>query len=369
VRVLIRSTAAIVLFLIIPAGHSQTKPSPQKAPAGSSAPVQGEPAKEAEEVIPPAAPDALFPAVVARVNGKAILGRDLEQRVQSELSTIGSPPWKNLREDYRQGLVSQMLGTLIANELLYQKGLEGGMKATEAEVQAEVAKMAKTFSSDAEMNMQLASRGMDRAGLSKELSKGLVVTKVIEENIAKKIVISPEDAQKYYSAHPDEFHHPDLVRTSHILIRLPEGATADQDRIARQRAEALLERARKGEDFARLAKENSMDGSASQGGDIGFTARGMLAPEYEQAAFSLPVGSISDVVHTQFGYHVIKVTEIKKEGISPIEEVRSSLTDFLKNQKVQEELGKFVTDLRNKAKIEVYLPPGVSGPTASSPHP
>jgi parvulin-like peptidyl-prolyl isomerase len=182
-------------------------------------------------------------------------------------------------------------------------------------------------------------------------------------------VITPEDAQQYYSAHTDEFRHPDLVRTSHILIRVPEGATADQDNMARQRAEALLQRARKGEDFARLAKENSMDGSASRGGDIGFTAQGRLAPEYDQVAFSLPVGAISEVVRTQFGYHIIKVTEKRKEGISSLDEVRSDLINVLKNEKVQEEVGKHVNDLRAKAKIEVYIPARAAEPTTSSRRP
>ncbi len=363
----IRGFTAIIMILFVSAGRGQTQ---QKAPAAAPAQTQREPAKAPEEVIPPAGPDALFPAIVARVNGKAIVGRDLEQRVQAELATIGNPAWKNLREDYRLQVTNQSLGSLVANELLYQKAAESGIKATEAEVQAEFAKVAKTYASDAEMNAQLASRGLDRAGLNKELAHSLVVRKYVDETITKKIVISPADAQQYYSAHTQEFRHPELVRTSHILILVAESATADQDKIARQRAEALLQRAKKGEDFAKLAKENSMDGSASQGGDIGFVPKGQLAPEYEQVAFSLPVGGISDVVRTQFGYHIIKVTDKKQEGVSSLDEVRSDLLEFLKNQAVQTQLNKAIDELRQKAKIEIYIPlvsPGDS--TVSSPRP
>lgn len=378
-RVLIRSVSLVVPLLLFSASYVQTQPGsqkpPQKPPSAAPAQAQKTPAKEPEqeEAIPLAGPDALFPAVVARVNGKAILGRDLEQRIQGELSSIGSPAWKNLREDYRQELTNQHLGSLIANELIYQKAAAVGIKAADAEVQAEFTKLAKTYASDAEMNIALANRGMDRVALNKDLARGLVVSKFIEEEINKKIVVSPADAQQYYSTHTEEFRHPDLVRTSHILIVVPEGATADQDKMARQRAEALLARAKKGEDFAKLAKENSMDASASQGGDIGLAPKGQLAPEYEQAAFSLPVGGISGFVRTQFGYHIIKVTEKKPAGISTLDEVRSQLIDFLKNQKAGAELQKYVNDLRTKAKIEILIPVGSTqtpgGATASSPRP
>jgi peptidyl-prolyl cis-trans isomerase C len=379
VRVLIRSASLVVLSLFVSASYAQTQPGTQKPaqkpPSAAPAQSQKAPAKEPEqeETISPSGPDALFPAVVARVNGKAILGRDLEQRIQGELSSIGSPAWKNLREDYRQELTNQHLGALVANELIYQKASAAGIKAADAEVQAEFTKLAKTYPSDAEMNMALANRGTDRAALSKDLARGLVVSKFIEEEINKRIVVSPADAQQYYSTHTGEFRHPDLVRTSHILIAVAESATADQDKMARQRAQALLARAKKGEDFAKLAKENSMDASASQGGDVGLATSGQLAPEYEQAAFSLPVGGISGLVRTQFGYHIIKVTDKKSAGISTLDEVRSQLIDFLKGQKAQAELQKYVNDLRTKAKIELFIPVGTTqtpgGTTASSPRP
>ena len=98
-----------------------------------------------------------------------------------------------------------------------------------------------------------------------------------------------------------------------------------------------------------------MDGSASQGGDIGYTPKGQLAPEYEAAAFSLPAGSVSSVVRTQFGYHIIKVTEKKVAGTSTIEEIRTELQDFLKEQKVQADMDELVKKLRDEAKIDLLL--------------
>ena len=365
-NLMIRSASLILAITLGSAGliFAQTPPKPQApkptSPPRAPGPKPPAPSKATsgaaqDEQIPPASPDALFPAVAARVNGKAILGRDLEQRIQSQLAPIGNPSWNNLREEYRAELASASLGNLVAAELIYQKATTSGIKVSDAEVQAELAKVGKTFSSDAEMNRALAERGMDRAALTKEIEKTLIVTKFVQETITKKIVVEPAEVSKYYSTHTEEFRHPDLLRTSHILILVPEGATPEQDRIAKLRAEALLVRVKKGEDFAKLAKENSMDGSASQGGDIGQTPKGQLAPEYEAAAFALPVGGISDVVRTQFGYHIIKVMDKKKEGLSTLDEVRSELTDFLKQQETDADLETLVKDLRTQAKIDIFI--------------
>jgi peptidyl-prolyl cis-trans isomerase C len=334
---------------------------PAAAPKAAAAPAQDQAAKpqpkpEADEVIPPAAPNAIFPAVVARVNGKAILGRDLEELVRRELSSIGNPEWKNLREDYRGQLTLNLLTTLINSKLIYQKAVASGIKATDAEVQAEFQKIAKTFKSDAEMNIALAEQNTDRATLERTLHETLTMSKYVNEVIGKKITVTPEELAKYYQGNPDEFKHPDIVRTSHILIPIA-GDTPDQDAKAKERAESLLARIKKGEDFAKLAKENSVDASASQGGDIGFSSKDSLTPEYADAAFSLPVGGMK-VIKSQYGYHVIKVTEKKKEGTSSLEEVKDQLTEFMKSQKSQAELTKLVNELRNQAKIEILIPAG-----------
>jgi peptidyl-prolyl cis-trans isomerase C len=354
VRTLVLTAAGFILSSLFALAQQPAKPA---APAAKPAAASPEAAKATapEETIPAPGPDALFPAVVARVNGRALLGRDLETKVRSQLAPIGNPAWKNLREDYRQELTAQALGSLLASELLYQKAIAEGTSATDGEVKTEFEKLQKTFASDAEMNLALADRGTDRAGVMKELQKSLIVAKYIQENITKKVAVAPNEVQEYYNGHTEDFRHPDVVRSSHILIIVPESATQEQRRAARQRAEGLLARVKKGEDFAKLAKEYSQDSSASQGGDIGYVPKGQLAAEYEATAFTLPVGSVSDVVQTQFGFHIIKVTDRKKAGVSTLDEIRTELTEFLKGQKVDAEVDKLVQQLRQQAKIEILI--------------
>ena len=153
-------------------GEASTPQTKAAAPPQQAKPAVKAP--ETEDPIPPAAPNALFPAVVARVNAKAVLGRDLEQRVRAELAAIGSPAWKDLREDYRKELTAKALAQLIGDELLYQKAVASGVAAAQAEIQAEFDKVAKTYPNDAALNTELANRGMDRRALMREIGRNLV---------------------------------------------------------------------------------------------------------------------------------------------------------------------------------------------------
>ena len=360
-KFLTRFAIPCLFLLFAEIGFSQSAAKPKAAPPKSGTPAsdsasKAQPKEASDEEIPPVAPNALFPAVVAEVNGKPILGRDLEQVVRRQLAEIGDPEWNSLREEYRGQLVMSSLTSLISSKLIYQKAVASGMKATDAEVQAEMQRIAKNFKSDADMNVALANQHTDRATLERGLYQDLVIKKYVDENLNKKIVVTLEELQKYYSGHPTEFQHPDIVRTSHILI-IPAGNTSEQDTLAKQRAEALLARVKKGEDFAKLARENSMDGSASQGGDVGFAPKDALAPEYAEAAFLLPIGGIQ-LVKTQYGYHILKVTDKKKEGLSTLQEVQGQLTDFLKNQKAEAEMAKLVNQLRDQSKVEILIPAG-----------
>ena len=100
---------------------------------------------------------------------------------------------------------------------------------------------------------------------------------------------------------------------------------------------------------------SSQDGSASQGGDLSYFARGQMVPEFDKAAFTLKTGDVSDVVTTQYGYHIIKVTDHKQESTVPLEQVNDRVKQFLTGQKKQEKADQFIAGLKQKAKIEVLI--------------
>ena len=163
------------------------------------------------------------------------------------------------------------------------------------------------------------------------------------------------DAQDFYAKNPDKFKQGETVRASHILIEAKEGVDEATRKAARAKIDGILKRAKGGEDFAALARENSADGSAAQGGDLGFFPRGQMVPAFDQAAFALKPGEISDVVTTQFGYHIIKAVEHKDAATVPLAEVSEKVKQFLSNQKKQTKADEFIASLKQKSKIEVLI--------------
>jgi peptidyl-prolyl cis-trans isomerase C len=160
--------------------------------------------------------------------------------------------------------------------------------------------------------------------------------------------VTEQDIKEFYDKNPNEFTG---VRASHILIR-PQGADEASKKIAREETEVVLKEARGGADFAELARKHSADGSAQQGGDLGFFTRGKMVPEFSNAAFALQPGQISDVVETQFGFHIIKVTERKE---IPIAEATEKIRQFLTEKRRRERQQAFVAEVKGKSKIEVLF--------------
>jgi peptidyl-prolyl cis-trans isomerase D len=145
--------------------------------------------------------------------------------------------------------------------------------------------------------------------------------------------VSSEQVQQYYQAHQKDFQVPEGAKVRHILIKVPAGADAKTDAAAKAKAEALLKEIKGGADFATLAKANSDDpGSKAQGGDLGMIQRGVTVPEFEKAAFSLQPGQVSDLVKTQFGYHIIKVEEKQTAHLKPLDEVKTQILATLTRQ-------------------------------------
>jgi peptidyl-prolyl cis-trans isomerase D len=150
--------------------------------------------------------------------------------------------------------------------------------------------------------------------------------------IRTKTVVPPADIERAYNANIEQYSTPEQIRVSHILLKT-EGK---DDAAVKARVEELLKQARAGADFADLAKKNSEDeGSAKNGGDLDYFRRGRMVPEFEQVAFSLEPGQISDPVKTSFGYHIIKVVDKKPGTTRPLAEVRQQISDQLNTERAQ----------------------------------
>jgi peptidyl-prolyl cis-trans isomerase D len=156
-----------------------------------------------------------------------------------------------------------------------------------------------------------------------------------QDELAKQIRISEDEVRKYFDEHKSEFGGTEERRASHILISAPSSASSEEKSAARTKAEQLLAQARQApQKFSELAKQNSQDpGSAVQGGDLGFFVRNSLVKPFEDAVFQMKMDEISDVVETDYGFHIIKLTGIKEAKPTDLSEVKSRVEEELKNQK------------------------------------
>jgi len=170
---------------------------------------------------------------------------------------------------------------------------------------------------------------------------------------AGKVEVTQEDAKKYYDENSQRFETPEQIRASHILIQ-PELTGADPNEAkakARVKTEDLLKQLKEGADFAELAKANSSCPSAPKGGDLGFFPRGQAPAEFDNAAFALEVGQMTDVVETEYGFHIIKVTDHKDSGTTSFDEAKDDIIEQLTQQKQLEFAGAYIDSLKADAKI------------------
>ena len=155
----------------------------------------------------------------------------------------------------------------------------------------------------------------------------------------KKLAVTVSDAEveAYYKEHAAEFDEPKRLRVAHVLVRVPPVGGSDAENAAKAKVEDVIKRAKAGEDFAKLAREISEDkASAVQGGDLGFVGAGELVAPFEQAAFALKKGEISAPVRTPFGYHAIRVLDVKEGGQLPLKDVAAKIKETLTAQKTEQ---------------------------------
>ncbi len=158
--------------------------------------------------------------------------------------------------------------------------------------------------------------------------------------------VSDADLQGYYTAHQAQFTVKEQVKVRHILIAVPAGADAKAASAAKAKAEDLLKQIKAGGDFADLAQKNSDDpGSKTQGGELGFLDRGRTVPEFDKTAFSLSPGQTSDVIKTQFGYHILQVEAKNTAHVKPLSEVRGEILPVLEQQRASTAEQSFASQL------------------------
>ncbi|NIR48814.1 hypothetical protein GWO43_10310 [candidate division KSB1 bacterium] len=237
---------------------------------------------------------------------------------------------------------------LAEKKLLLQKAEEAAMKIDETEVDS-VLSMEYTRAGGEEKYMEILERnGLTLEHVKNVIRNSLMIKHFLDKELAAETDVSDEEIQEAYEV--------DKTATVRHILLSTQGKSDSAKMAIREKMEEILARAKAGEDFAKLAQKYSEDpGSAEKGGLYESFGRGRMVPPFEEAAFNVPVGEISDVVETRFGYHIIKVIERERETRS-LEEIRPQIEAQLEKKKYQEALQSYLTKIREEANYKVVEP-------------
>ncbi len=242
----------------------------------------------------------------------------------------------------------QTVDGLIIERLIERAAKTENIEVTEADLNAEIDKIKLNFGSEEEFNQQLESYGLTLESLKAQLTTQVQLDKLI----SPKVQVSDENLQTYYDENKESYTTPEQVQASHILVETKE------------EADEILGLLKGGADFATLAQERSKDpGSGANGGDLGFFGRGQMVPPFEEAAFTLEMGQLSEVVESEFGFHIIKVVAKKPATTASFEEKKEEIKELLTDQRKSEASQAYIDELKAGAKIENYFAPEESAQT------
>lgn len=284
------------------------------------------------QIQPPAQPEK----VVAVVGEEKITNTELEGVIRSQLGGRTAPP------ENMPAIRKAILESMIQNRLVVQFVAAKGVKVEATEVDETIAKIKKEL---AEAGVEL-TRVLQEQGLTPETMKERIASELAVEKYAKTEVTEPK-AEEYFNAHKKEFCEP-RVKASHILLKYDPEGPAEEKKAANEKIAAIRQQIVGGGDFAEAARQNSACPSKEQGGDLGFFTRDQMVKPFSDAAFALAAGEISQPVETQFGVHLIKVTEV-----DPGDRQFAEVKDVVMGTLFRQLLEKAAEDQRKISKVEL----------------
>jgi peptidyl-prolyl cis-trans isomerase C len=290
----------------------------------------------------------------AVVNGVTISKNDFDREMEFYIKRANQRG-QQLPEAQMGMMKNQVLDSLIDRELLFQETKKKGITIDPKDVADEIQKIKQRYTKAGEFEELLSSMGLTESEVKDQIERGLAIQQLIDKEVRAKVTIGDEEVKSYYDANPQLFQQPEQVKASHILIKVEADASQEEKNKARQKIESVQEKAKKGEDFATLAKSYSEGPSGPSGGDLGYFRRGQMVKPFEDAAFDLNPNETSNIVETQFGYHLIKVVDKKPAQKAAYADVKERLSEHLKDQKIESEASVYIQGLRSGAKIEKFL--------------
>ena len=297
---------------------------------------------------------ALPAGPIAKVNGVEV-SKDEFQRKFDKMTRAFTrrgkaiPP--GLAHRYRESILKQ----LIDKELLNQKIKAGNVKVDETALAKEFEDYKKMFRTDDNFQRYLKSSEITPEQIKENIRHTLAVKALLKTDGS--LSVEDKDIKEYYETNKKRYEVKEQVRASHILLKVDKKADDKAKAAVKKKADEVHGLVtKKGADFAALAREHSQGPTASRGGDLSFFTKGRMVPEFEKVAFGMKANTISKPVLTQFGWHIIKVTDKKEGRQRPYAEVKESIAKLLQNKKSRRAKASLLKKLKDEGKVENFLP-------------
>ncbi|HEX5131466.1 MAG TPA: peptidylprolyl isomerase [Candidatus Krumholzibacteria bacterium] len=300
--------------------------------AGAVAGILSSGCAKKKEVSAHAFPDSILAdEVVAKVNSEDVLGSDV---MVLAYTTTAATPDSLHNPDFNKRVLDQMIDRVVFS----QEAVAAGVTVADTLVANMLNQFVEQFGGDERVTNMLTEMGLKREDISRSFRRDMVIRSYVQTVVEPSISVDEADSRAYYAQHEASFAAVDSVHARHIILMFRPDDTDETRAARRELINSIHKRAAGGEDFGRLAMQYSQDGAANNGGDLGYFARGMMVKAFEDVAFSLKKGQISNVVETQFGLHLVQVIDRKNAHPVTFEEVRPRVEQILRQQTLGSEL-------------------------------
>ena len=350
--------------LVACGGKKETPPTPTPSPV---APSPVDPAlADATAPAPTPTADPTKPAERERITGPVakVNGVEIPSAIfYEELDKI-TARGAQIPPDRVARIEQNILKRLVEQELINQAVKEAAVEVPEADLQKGFEEYKQRFQSEEQFDNYLKHGRVTKESIEQRIRERRSLELLLEKK--GEMAVTDAEAQDFYTKNERFYTEKAGIRASHILIKLPENATPQDDAKAMEKVKMAQERLKKGEEFEKVATEMSEGPAANKGGDLGFFSQGRMVKEFEDVAFTMKVGALSEPVKTRFGYHIIKLVDRREDRKKPFDEVKDQIVKSLQNKKFFTERRKLLADLEKAAKVEKFIaepPPEAPGAT------
>jgi peptidyl-prolyl cis-trans isomerase SurA len=304
--------------------------------------------------IPATAGARVVERVAAVVGDSLVLASEVEDRVGPLMADVNHIPDPEKRAARATALRREVLERLIDDELILQQATELKLSISSDQIDASIEEIKKQNNlTDDQLREALRTQGMTMAAYRSDLRRQLLRYRVLNIAVGSRVNISDDEVRAYYERHMKDGSNVQ-VRAAHVFVAIPDGADAATVADKQAQAQKILERAKAGEDFAKLARETSDDAATrNDGGDLGYFGKDMLPKAIEEVVFAMKVGDVRGPIRVDRGFHVIKVVDRKIKDPKSFDEVKDDIRMQLRQKDMERQTKIYLAELRKKTLVDI----------------